>query len=33
MQRDARLTEIVALVRQRGYMSIEALAQIGRAHV
>lgn len=27
MQRDARLTEIVTLVRQRGYMSIEALAQ------
>jgi DeoR family glycerol-3-phosphate regulon repressor len=27
MQRDARLAEIVTLVRQRGYMSIEALAQ------
>ncbi len=27
MQRDARLAEIVTLVRQRGYMSIEGLAQ------
>src|SRR5260221_1186275 len=27
MQRDARLTEIVSLVRQRGYMSIDALPQ------